>query len=146
MRHRFRPTRDRIGPEQSRGQSIVELALALPLLLLLLLGTIDIGRVFFDYIQLRSAVREGAGYGARRPDDIDGINLRITEDGVPAGTARSVTKTGVCTTTAGKPDGVCTIVVTANHTFTPVTTSFLQTWFGMGPINMEVSASMRVLQ
>ncbi len=125
---------------------MVELALAVPILLLLLLGTIDIGRVFFDYIQLRSAVREGAGYGARLPDDTAGIRLRVTEDGVPTGTVTTVACTGICTSTEGKPDGDGTIVVTATHTFTPVTTSFLQTWFGLGPIEMEVSASMRLLR
>lgn len=146
MRHRFRPPRDRIGPEHSRGQSIVELALVLPVLLLLMLGTIDIGRVFLDYIELRSAVREGAGYGARMPEDTNGILVRVNEDGVPAGTTTTVGKAGVCTTTAGKADGICTITVTANHAFTPVTTSFLQSWFGMGLIRMEVSASMTVLR
>jgi len=125
---------------------MVELALTLPVLLLLLLGTIDMGRVFLDYIQLRSAVREGAGYGARLPDDTAGINLRVAEAGVPAGTTTAIVKSGVCTSTAGKPDGICTITVTATHTFTPVTTSFLQSWFGMDPVTMRVSASMRVLQ
>jgi len=125
---------------------MVELALTLPVLLLLLLGTIDMGRVFLDYIQLRSAVREGAGYGARLPDDTAGINLRVAEDGVPAGTTTAIAKSGVCTSTAGKPDGICTITVTATYAFTPVTTSFLQSWFGMGPVTMRVSASMRVLQ
>ena len=139
-----RPHGSRRG--RHRGQSIVELALALPVLLLLLLGTIDLGRVFLDYIELRSAVREGAGYGARMPEDTNGILVRVNEDGVPAGTSTTVGTAGVCTTTAGKPDGVCTITVTANNTFTPVTTSFLQSWFGLGPIEMEVSASMRVLR
>jgi len=150
MRHPIRPRRDGAGDERSGdqgvGQSMVELAIALPLLLLMLLGTIDIGRVFFDYIQLRSAVREGAGYGARLPDDTAGIKLRVTEDGVPAVTTITAAKTGVCGITDGKPDGICTITVTADHTFTPVTISFLQSWFGMDPINMKVSASMRLLQ
>ena len=146
MRHRTRPRLHDHPRGRARGQSMVELALALPILLLLMLGTIDVGRVFLDYVQLRSAVREGAGYGARMPDDTAGILTRVTEDGVPAGTTTSVAKTGVCTTTAGKPDGVCTITVTSVRTFTPVTTSFLQSWFGMGPMRLEVSASMRLLR
>ena len=129
-----------------KGQSVVELALALPLLLLLMLGTIDVGRVFFDYVQLRNAVREGAGYGARMPNDTAGITQRVNQHGIPGGTTISVACTGVCTTTNGVPDGVGTIEVTANHTFTPVTTAFLQTWFGMGPINITVTSSMRLLR
>lgn len=126
---------------------MVELALTLPVLLLLMLGTIDVGRVFLDYIELRSAVREGAGYGARVPDDTAGIKLRVTEDGVPAGTTTTVATSGDCRVQDGKALGNdCTVKVTATHTFTPVTTSFLQSWFGLGPINLEVSASMRVLR
>src|SRR5262249_28164011 len=49
-----------------RGQGLVEFAVAMPLLLLILLGTIDMGRVFFDYIEMRQAAVEGATYGARR--------------------------------------------------------------------------------
>ena len=129
-----------------RGQSVVELALALPVMLLLLLGTIDIGRAFFDYVQLRNAVREGAGYGARMPDDTAGITSRVNSHGIPGGTTVTVACTGDCTTTAGKPNGIGTIVVTADHTFTPVTTAFLQNWFGLDPIEIEVSASMRLLR
>jgi Flp pilus assembly protein TadG len=138
------PTRTSRG--KRRGQSTVELALALPVMLLLLLGTIDIGRAFFDYVQLRNAVREGAGYGARMPNDTAGIVSRVNNHGIPADSNVAVSQTGVCTTTAGKPDGVCTIHVTADHTFTPVTTAFLQNWFGLGPIEIEVTASMRLLR
>lgn len=73
-----------------RGQSLVELALALPLLLLLLLGAIDVGRLFVDNVQLRNAAREGAGYGAHFPNDIDGIKLRVTRHGAPQGTSTTV--------------------------------------------------------
>ena len=48
---------------RSRGQSLVELALALPILLLLVLGTVDLGRAFFDYIQMRNGAF-GSSYGA----------------------------------------------------------------------------------
>ena len=128
------------------GQGIVELAFALPLLLLIMLGTIDIGRVFYDYVQLRNAVREGAGYGARMPNDTAGIVLRVNRHGIPGSTSISVACTGDCTTTSGVPNGVGTIEVTATHTFTPVTTAFLQNWFGLGPITINVKSSMRLLR
>ena len=50
-----------------RGQSLVELALILPLLTLLLFGTVDLGRVFFYQARLTNAVKEGAFYGAYTP-------------------------------------------------------------------------------
>lgn len=49
--------------EQS-GQAFVELALVLPVLLLLLLGVIQFGNVFRDYIALTDATRVGARQAA----------------------------------------------------------------------------------
>jgi len=127
---------------KSPGQSLVELAFALPLLLLIMLGTIDLGRVFFDYIQLRNAVREGAAYAARNPNDSTGAKLRVTDHGVPSGTTvNNPVCTGNCTTIGG----VGTMTVTATHTFTPVTTGFLQSYFGIAPFSMTVTASMRAM-
>lgn len=57
----------RRGSPPRRGQSLVELALLLPLLALLLLGTIDLGRAFFAHQRLIGAVREGALFGIRYP-------------------------------------------------------------------------------
>ena len=47
-----------------RGQSLVELALVLPLLALILLGILDLGRVFHAYITITNAAREGAFYAS----------------------------------------------------------------------------------
>ena len=51
----------------SRGQSLVELAIVLPVLLLLTVGAIDLGRAYFGAINLENAVKEGVFYGARQP-------------------------------------------------------------------------------
>ncbi len=53
---------------RSRGQSLAELAISLPLLLLMMLGTIDLGRAYFDYIEMRNGAFEGARYGSQNPD------------------------------------------------------------------------------
>lgn len=45
-----------------RGQAIVELAVAAPLLALMLFGLVDFGRAFFQYIAVVEAAREGARY------------------------------------------------------------------------------------
>jgi hypothetical protein len=59
----------RVGaPSRSRGQSLVEFALVLPILLLLLAGAIDLGRAYFSAISLENAVKEGAFFGARDPE------------------------------------------------------------------------------
>jgi hypothetical protein len=49
------------------AQSLVEFALVLPLILVLLLGGIDLGRVFFGSVALTNASRVGANYAALYP-------------------------------------------------------------------------------
>jgi hypothetical protein len=58
-----------------RGQALVETALLLPLLLILLLGAIDLGRAFFGWVNLHQAARIGANYAATHPQ----MSLRPTE-------------------------------------------------------------------
>jgi len=62
-RARTKPTHD----ERARGQSLVELALVTPVLLLLLLGAIDLGRLFYAQITVTNAAREGAMVAALTP-------------------------------------------------------------------------------
>lgn len=50
--------------ERERGQALVEFALVLPLFLLLLLGIVQFGTVFRDYIALTDATRVGARQAA----------------------------------------------------------------------------------
>ena len=52
----------------SRGQALVETALVLPVLLMLLLLAIDLGRVFFTTIDLRNAAHEASMLGGTTPD------------------------------------------------------------------------------
>ncbi len=51
-----------------RGQALVETAILLPVLLMLLLLAIDLGRVFFVTIDLRNAAHEVTMYGGTQPD------------------------------------------------------------------------------
>ena len=52
-----------------RGQDLVEFALILPVLLLVLLGIFDMGRVTYYLSALNNAAREGARYGSLFPAD-----------------------------------------------------------------------------
>jgi Flp pilus assembly protein TadG len=52
---------------QSRGQSLLEFAVVLPLLLLLMAGLIEFGRAFYQYNTLAKAVRQAARYMSERP-------------------------------------------------------------------------------
>ena len=65
--------------KSERGQSLVELAISLLILLYLLSGAVEFGIIFFQYVQLRDAAQEGALYGSMNPPDsaldFDGENL-----------------------------------------------------------------------
>src|SRR5579862_967730 len=52
---------------QQRGQALLEVALVTPLLLLLLVGTIELGRFAYFGILVGNAARAGAAYGAQSP-------------------------------------------------------------------------------
>ncbi len=49
---------------ERRGTATVEMAVILPLLILLVLGATDLGRVFYDAIAVANAARAGLSYGA----------------------------------------------------------------------------------
>jgi PKD repeat protein len=71
----MRPLRNRLrdltGPEHERGQSLVELALTLPVILLLTLIALDFGRVYLGYINLQNMTRIASNYAANHPDAWD---------------------------------------------------------------------------
>ena len=54
----------RVPRERSRGQSLVELAIALPVLLLLLVAAIDFGRVYLGWINTQNMARIAANFAA----------------------------------------------------------------------------------
>jgi Flp pilus assembly protein TadG len=60
-----------------RGQSLVELAISLVVLLYLLSGVVEFGIAFFQFIQLRDAAQEGALYGSLHPADTTNITTRV---------------------------------------------------------------------
>src|SRR5215208_1053346 len=63
--------------KSERGQSLVELAISLVVILYLLSGAVEFGIIFFQYVQLRDAAQEGALYGSTHPSDVAGITDRI---------------------------------------------------------------------
>ena len=64
--------------KSEKGQSMVELALILPIIILILFGILEFGRIFYSYIVITNAAREGARVGAvGSPDSV--IIERIRE-------------------------------------------------------------------
>jgi Flp pilus assembly protein TadG len=107
--HSQRASRTR-HPE--KGQSLVEAAIILPILLLLLAIVVDAARAFEAYIVLTNAAREGARYASLEPspsfpeirtlvqDDVVGSGTNITHmGGFDVGNVDVFTTTQVVTVT-----------------------------------------------
>ncbi len=58
------------------GQSLVEFAISLVLLLVLLSGLVDTGRALFTYLALQESAEEGALFGSTAPTNIAMIQVR----------------------------------------------------------------------
>lgn len=61
---------------KEHGQSLVEFAISLLILLFLLAGAAEFGVLFFQFVQLRDAAQEGALYGSMNPSDYARIEER----------------------------------------------------------------------
>jgi PKD repeat protein len=88
---------------RSLGQSVVEFALVVPVFIFLLLMAVDFGRLFFSYVQVTNAAREGAAYAAAAPTDTVGIQARALQETSVQGQAgeHPLVVTASCANTAG---------------------------------------------
>ncbi len=134
------------------GQSLVELALVLPLLLLLLVGVLEIGRFAYYDILVSNAARAGAQYGSQSltaAADSAGIQAAAWGDGL---TTLVVTSTQLCGCSAGSLGGCPTGNVCANPlVYVQVTTtgtfSSLFNYPGLPPsMTLTSTVTMRVSQ
>lgn len=146
------------------GQSMVELALLTPILLLLVIGVVEMGRYTYLSVVLGNAARAGADYGAQGlaySVDTAGIQAAATIDFNDNGetSGLSVSSTAICgcdnggtITTAGCTGGtagtcgaghwVVMVQVTASATF-----NALFKYPGIPPqLSMSNTAQMRVKQ
>jgi Flp pilus assembly protein TadG len=98
------------------GASLVELAVMLPLFMLLLFGSVDLGRAYFLVTEVAGAAHAGAEYGVQDPTDTTGIEAAATDDAP-----------NVANLTVGAPTYGCECsdgtAFTANCTSAPTTCS-----------------------
>jgi Flp pilus assembly protein TadG len=73
----------------ARGQSLLEFALILPIFLVLLGTAVDAGRLFFGYVSITNAAKEGALFAATKPQcatatttcaDPDNVAWRVNQE------------------------------------------------------------------
>jgi Flp pilus assembly protein TadG len=85
-------------PMEDAGQSLVELALVLPLFVLLLFGAVEVARLAYASIEVGNAARAGASYAAQNhttASDTTNISLAATNE-APNITSLSATTSYSC--------------------------------------------------
>src|ERR1700736_3730495 len=67
----------RIGRRRDSGQTLIEVALMLPVLLFLTLGVFELGRYAFVSILVGNAARAGTAYGTQSlPQSVDTVGIQ----------------------------------------------------------------------
>ena len=109
--------------KRERGQSLVEAAFALPIVIMLMLGMLDLGRAFYILVELNDAADEGATYAALDYSDISGIQNRAVESAnVVIINPSDVVLTGPPASAVGQP--VTVTVSVSMALFTPFVSQF----------------------
>lgn len=96
-----------------RGHALIEMGLTLPILLVLIIGTLDLGRAVYAQNIISNAAREGARYGTTPP-------IVLTDVEAKAASLITGLDMDEVSIVADQP-GASTIRVTVTYTFTAVT-------------------------
>ncbi|MFD5276608.1 TadE/TadG family type IV pilus assembly protein [Pseudarthrobacter sp. NPDC058362] len=128
--------------QKERGAVAVEMAFILPLLLLILIGTMEFGRVFNIQNSLTQAAREGARHAAIHYDDGS-----LDVEGTALGAAPSLDGLGVTVTdnAASCSDG-SNVEVTTSVTLSSMSGFLDSGWFGspgLFPMTLNGTGVMR---
>ena len=132
------------------GQNLVEFAIVLPVLLLVLFGALDLGRIYFTTISLTSAAREGARYLTVNPDDVSNPSgtflatqqIAVREAGYSGITITTADVSVTCTNSDDEPqycDSGTAVLVTVTGEF-----ELILGWVLPSPISISRSAQMMV--
>ena len=104
--------------KQETGSGLVELALVLPMLIMLVLGVFDIGRGYVTYITLENSVREGARWLTTHPRDLDAVNTARARVLAEAGNIPLTADEIIITPSQASYDAGDTITVAIDYPYT----------------------------
>lgn len=118
----------------THGQTLVEFALMLPILMLIVLFLLDAGRGIYYYSVIYNAAREGARYGVIRPDDAIGIENEARQLAIGLDPAS-------LTIASTHDNGTIKVLVTYNF---ELVTPLVDNFFGGGPLTLTNQSTMIV--
>ncbi len=145
--------------DDRRGNLMIEFTLALPILFLLLVGLLDLGRFSLQKSAMLQGAREGAQYGVLAPNDSANINTTAQNaTGLTGATASNNvfcecssapgTSVSCSTTCSGGATLKTYITVTTSGSFTSVlgaaTTTFSDFGSWTPPTSVSASVTMSV--
>ena len=107
-----------------KGQGLVEFMLILPVLIVMFVGLLDVGRLYFSWVAVTDAAGEGAAYAASYPPedsgDTDSIDL-IRERARESSGGMVEIESDAVDVLFGSTDSGEPITVTVGYTFTVLT-------------------------
>lgn len=134
----WRLPRRRTAAGAETGQALVELSIALPVLLILLLGVMEFGFMFSSYLGLLHGAREGVRAAALGADDA-AIVQRIEAAAVQLNTSRLTIR---IQPGQGQRKAGSTVTVTLNYRYEPLLPGVDGLLGGL--VDLEASYRMRV--
>jgi Flp pilus assembly protein TadG len=136
--------KERYLSNKENGQSFVELAFALVILLLLVGGIVDLGRAFFSTMTLRDAVQEGALYGSIDPTNTTAIKNHVLNSSsmVPD----MIGSDDITVEVLGSPCTGNRIKVTANYDDFPITMPFMGAILGGQTYGLSATVTDTILR
>lgn len=130
-----------------RGQSLVELAISLTVIMVLLAGAVDFSMAYFSFSSMQDAAQEGALYGSINPTDVDGIKTRVRNASSNPVDLSDVTLVDVFVTTDPVVDpcegGEVKVDVVYDY---PISMPFIGTFIGSQTITLTASVTDTILQ
>jgi len=127
----------RAGRKSERGATLVEFALILPILITLLFGVVEFGRLLNAQVVVTSATREGARYAS-----LGSSAATVTSQVKASCPTLDPTKITVTVTNAGGTSGT-PVTVRVTYEFTLVSQG-IASLFGSETVNISHEAIMRL--
>lgn len=137
--------------QRERGQSLVEFALGMVVLLVLLVGVTDTARVLFTYLSMRDAAQEGALYASVNPTDTSAIESRVRNtSNLMSGLGASITVAIVPTVTGklclGDTGGISHgVTVTVTYPSFPLTMPLIGAIIGNQNVGIRAAANNKII-
>ena len=122
----------------SRGQTLVEYALMLPLMILIILFLADAGRVVYYSSVIHNAAREGARWGIIDPEDAAGIETAARAKAIGLDPTNL---TILSDETKTETEWYITVWVTYDF---DLVTPLISVFFGGNPLTLDSQSQMNV--